>query len=358
MHGIQSAIESNRPARQLLRRIRNRKVPQALIFSGIDGIGRYQVALRFAMTLNCSKSATMTTQIMGPDLSHSTNESIFPACGTCASCKKIHAGQHPDVIIIKPAGRAIKIEQIRSLRQTLSLKPYEASRRVAIIVAAPLMTLPASNALLKMLEEPPEQTTLILIANKPSDLIATIVSRCQDIRFAPAADTSISKALMDEKETGVTQAGIAASLSQGSMEIAQGMLSHQWQRQRDWILHEIIALGRQTDVDNGHSSRRSLALAELLAADRALLDRVLIMIKSWFRDLAIWPYMPEKIIHQDLTNLIDELASIVEPDFFMTGFAETERIEKETQTNANLRLALETYFTGLAEKLAFAGGSG
>lgn len=329
-----------------------------MLFSGIDGIGKHQLATRFAMTINCLRPPAIEPHAPEQDLTRSTDGSLFPVCDICPSCKKIRAGQHPDIIHIRPAGHAIKIEQIRSLRQILSLKPYEASQRVAIIDTAALMTLAASNALLKILEEPPERTTLILIANKPSDLIATIVSRCQQIRFAPVDDAQMINELTAREKTDPTHARVATALAEGSMNTAKEMLSSQWQRQRSWILNELIILCRQAVAGGTGSPRQAMALAELLAADRSSLDRMLVVMKSWFRDLAIWPFMPENIIHQDYADAIGELASTVAPDFFFTDFIDTENLVKESQTSANLRLALESYFIGLAEPMAPACRSG
>ena len=81
----------------------------------------------------------------------------------------------------------IKIDQIRELCQVLTMKPYEARVRVVIIADAHTLNPAAGNALLKMLEEPPARTVLILTAPQTGDLLPTIVSRCQHIRFKPIA---------------------------------------------------------------------------------------------------------------------------------------------------------------------------
>ena len=92
--------------------------------------------------------------------------------------------------MIQPEGGVIKIAQIRNLCRILSMKPFEGETRVAILIDAHLMNPSAGNALLKILEEPPEQTLLILTARQTSDLLPTIVSRCQHIRFNPVSRDS------------------------------------------------------------------------------------------------------------------------------------------------------------------------
>ena len=346
--------------RILMKRIRNRKIPHALLFKGIDGIGRYQAAVRFAMTLNCTRQAKIRIDSFDRASFDDKDDdpSHFPACETCPSCKKIISGSHPDILHIKPAGSAIKIDQIRSLRDTLGLKPYEARRRVAILEKAQKMTIPAFNALLKVLEEPPERTTMILIANKSSDLLPTIVSRCQQIRFAPVPDDQITRSLADRQGVGIKRAHIAAAMAGGSFDVAKKMTSNQWQRQRDWMLSEMTLLNQGESTNGRRSLRRTMALAEKLANDQQTLDNVLVVIKSWLRDLAIWPFMPQDIINRDMAAQIGKLASAIDAETFFTGFTALENIEKQIRANANPRLALETYLIKLTHNMPTSGGSG
>src|SRR6185436_7328748 len=105
----------------------------------------------------------------------------------CAQCRKIDAGVHADVIFVRPEeeGSAIKIAQIRALLETLGLRPLEGTHKVYIIDPADALNDAASNALLKGLEEPPEDTSLILISSNPQALLVTVRSRCQAYAFAP-----------------------------------------------------------------------------------------------------------------------------------------------------------------------------
>ena len=90
-------------------------------------------------------------------------------CGCCKSCRKIQTGNHPDIIQVKPFGPLIRIGQIRDLCRILAMKPYEARYRVVIISHAQAMNPAAGNALLKVLEEPPDRTILILTAMQATD---------------------------------------------------------------------------------------------------------------------------------------------------------------------------------------------
>lgn len=106
----------------------------------------------------------------------------------CSSCAKISKRQHPDVAWIEPKGGSskIKIEDIRKLKGMINLKPYEARKKVFIIQEAERLTPESANALLKTLEEPPADAVVILVAESTSQLLPTVVSRCQLIRFSGA----------------------------------------------------------------------------------------------------------------------------------------------------------------------------
>ena len=171
MPGFDSIIDQERPIRILLSLLFHGTIPHALLFTGIEGVGKKTAAVALAMACNCRRPVAVEP------------------CGECAACRKIAAGAHPDILRVSPAGAMIKIDQIRELCQVLTMKPYEARVRVVIIADAHTLNPAAGNALLKMLEEPPARTVLILTAPQTGDLLPTIVSRCQHIRFKPIART-------------------------------------------------------------------------------------------------------------------------------------------------------------------------
>ncbi|MBO0601915.1 DNA polymerase III subunit delta' [Sporosarcina sp. E16_3] len=104
-------------------------------------------------------------------------------CGECSSCRRINVHNHPDVHVIEPDGQAIKIDQIRLLQKEAAYKGVEGSKQVFIIKQADRMNPQASNALLKFLEEPFQDTLSILIADKRDSILPTILSRVQTIRI-------------------------------------------------------------------------------------------------------------------------------------------------------------------------------
>ena len=152
------------------------RVPHAYLFSGPAGAPLVDTALALAAALNCQRAPG-------------------EGCGgDCDACAKIIGGFHPDVVTLVREGAAqiVPIESVRAqVIARLGLPPHEAAVRVFIIEEATAMAPPAANALLKTLEEPPARTLFVLCTTAPEQLLPTIRSRCQRIRFAggaPVAD--------------------------------------------------------------------------------------------------------------------------------------------------------------------------
>ncbi len=329
-----------------------------MLFTGMDGVGRYRAAIWFAMALNCAKKPKISFD-SGDQRAFGEAEETdsWPGCcGTCPACKKIQAGEHPDILHIQPAGNAIKISQIRSLGDILALKSYEAHYRFAVLENAQTMTLSAANALLKMLEEPPAGTTLVLIANKSSDLLSTITSRCQHIRFPPRPEDQIAHALATSGGIGPEAARIVAAMAGGSFQAARDTASTQWFQQRDWLIRELVQMPTNVAAFKKGIIRRIIAMADMLVLDPQQLINLLGIIKSWLRDLAVLPFAPERIINQDTVDQMKQMTTSVSPQVFINGFEALEKIEKQILSNANPRLALETYLIKLAQDISTSGG--
>ena len=146
--------------------IERNRIPQALLICGQKGLGKLQLARQFADALLCDAPQ--------PD---------YLRCGHCASCKLLAAETHPDYLLIAPEepAKPINIGQIRHLLSRLTLKPQLEAWRSVIIYPAEKLNKAAVNAFLKCLEEPPERTILILVTDRPRQLPATILSRCQKL---------------------------------------------------------------------------------------------------------------------------------------------------------------------------------
>ncbi len=347
MPGLESLINQERPIRILTTLLRNRTLPHAFLFTGTEGVGKQAAAIALATACNCQEK---NPGLMAEDRSNhdSDNPSVKPdftaldSCGVCKSCKKIESGNHADIIRIQPSGSFIKIAQIRALVHTLTLRPYEAKIRVVVISDAQALNAAASNALLKILEEPPGRTMLVLIAIQKSALLPTIVSRCQHVGFNPISQKNMAVLLREKHKLAPQAAGILAAMANGSFSRAQTMVRSNWLKRRKWLIDEMNTLSLQ-------KMGRLFALAEKLSGEREALSETLEIIKVWFRDLIIGAYDPAKIINQDVADIIRIAAGMASVPSLLSKFDAVQQTQNRITASTNLRLTMENLLIKLAQ---------
>jgi DNA polymerase-3 subunit delta' len=327
--GFDAIIDQDRSIRVLTAFLTTRAIPHGLLFTGMEGVGKRTAATAFAMACNCTGTAAGARG---------------GACGECAACRRIAADQHPDVLRVAPDGLQIKIDQIRALCQTLAMRPYEARIRVAIIAEAHRLNPAAGNALLKMLEEPPAGTVLILTAGQTADLLPTIVSRCQHIRFKPIARRHLAVLLAASYGFSDADARLTAALANGSVTRALAMQRRGWIRRRNWILSQMAELP-------GAPATTLLALAEKTAQAKEDLPELLDLMASWVRDVAVARQCPDRILHQDLKSRIMAAACGSDPLALTRACRAIEDARRRIRANANPRLAMESLWLSLAAAL-------
>src|SRR5262245_39910451 len=182
-------------------------LPPSLLFTGPSGVGKRLTAIAVAQTLNCQRQTT--------DASRLTTD----ACGECAACRRIARGAHPDVLVVEPGDTGtIKIDQIRDVVDRANYRPFEGRRRVVVIDEADALVVPAQNALLKTLEEPPPSSVFILVTARPDALLATVRSRCPVLRFLPLEPEEVTAVLArhgrSDKDARAIAAGANGSVAQ------------------------------------------------------------------------------------------------------------------------------------------------
>jgi DNA polymerase-3 subunit delta' len=299
-------------------------------------VGKQSAAVTFAKACNCTGSKSGWEDNRAADIHTTTSRPrIINPCGNCKACRKIDSENHPDIIRIKPSGVFIRIDQIRTLCQTLAMKPYEAGMRVVLIFDAQAMNSAASNALLKVLEEPPTGTILILVANHTSDLLPTIVSRCRHIRFNPISKTKMESVLVRKHGLDPENAMIIATMADGSFSRALHMHRTNWINRRNWLISELDSLSSE-------SISRLLAFGEQLAKNKDALPVALEVMKSWLRDLVMVKLYPEKIIHLDLTENVHRVSQKMSTISLLSKIETIQSTQNAIQAGTNLRLAMET----------------
>jgi len=232
----------------LYQRHQQGSLPHALLFTGMSGLGKRQFVRFVAESLLCFDCHPKTG-----------------ACGKCNSCAQLTAGAHPELSVLNPEGASmnIKVDSVRQLVAWLQLSAPPGRYRAALIDTADAMNRNAANSLLKTLEEPGERAVLILAADQPGSLPATIRSRCQSttlrIRDIPAAlawltAEGVSDAEQQLEHSRVGPLGLLAQQS-SDWQSAEQLLQIAW---RDLFLMR-ASIGKIVDSLSDLPARRCLA---------------------------------------------------------------------------------------------------
>lgn len=300
-----------RPATlDFLQRAMQRPAPVYLFVGGAH-VGKSTLALWFTQGLLCLADSK--------------------PCGTCDGCRQVLGGVHPDSLSVDVLEdkRDVSIEQVHHLHSWLAQSSLLGGRRVATVVAAGRMSLPAANATLKILEESSSKAVVILIADSTEALPATVVSRCQVVRLQPMAAGDLATALQERgADENFAQQLATASYGRPGLAIswlrnAELFAEHRQQAAElaqmferpsvAWVAIEKAAAGEQPEV------YARVAQAQVLVAEAA-------------RHKAGVANSPSAGAQQLSQRAWSELASL---------WTELARIGQNEGTNVNVRVSLE-----------------
>ena len=302
------------------------RLAQAYLFYGPPGIGKKLTALQFVKTLYCLSGA--------PD-----------ACDNCTACRKITTGNHPDVTLIVPDDTSIKIEQVRALQRRLSYKPYENQRTTIIMDGCEFLTLPATNALLKILEEPPANTLLLLLAGKKDALPLTLISRCQLVPFRPLAPADI-RAILGRQGVDQPTATLAATLAEGRLD--------RW-HQTDFT--QVLAT-RQSAYNVLQNIVQAKGItpflhARTLAGKREQCEELLRWLSLFCRDLIMLRVAPGIVLYnQDLRRELTPLAHRMPLERLFEAFDLLQQLHTYLSMNLSPQLLFEQLLVQFQQALA------
>jgi len=319
---LRAAVRAARPA-------------HAYLFVGPAGTGRRMLAQAFAQLLNCERPA-------GED-----------ACGECRACRRIADGNHPDVRLLDIAharylapvgkeykGREIPIDQIRALKQDAYYPPYEGRTKVYIVADAEQLSPGAANSLLKVLEEPPPNVMIILIAEATTPLPPTVISRCQFVRCTLVPTAEIEKALVARRAVAPEQARYLAALSGGRVGRALAWAeSPEVLERRDRFLDRLIRMETADPLAR-------LDAAEELAKEKDALGELVEVAALWYRDLAVWKETadPALIVNLDRQEEVARWAEALSWDDLARRIEATDLARDSLARNVHPRILLESLF--------------
>lgn len=216
-------------------------VPGALLFAGPDGAGKKTLALMMAKALVCERgSADFCDQCprcrMAEQMFTGAREDLERRRAIKESARRVEGLIYFDLQLIEPLTKFILSEQIRQLRAVAYTRPFEFPRRVFILDDAQTIHWQATDLLLKVLEEPPETTTIILVCPNAYALRSTIRSRCVRVPFQPVDESIIQDLLARERKFTKPQQALAARVAGGSVAHARTFDPADYEaRRRPWL---------------------------------------------------------------------------------------------------------------------------
>jgi len=347
---------------QLQRTLAGTRRPHAFIFAGPEGVGRRTTAVELAKLLLCESPPRRPNN--GRLAGLPGDFPLQQGCGRCRSCRTVPAGTNPDFqVVYKELARYHDDEKVRDskmqdlgigvIRQFLIDPAGRASAgqrgKVFLVREAELMSIPAQNALLKTLEEPPAGVTIILTAGDPGDLLPTTRSRCQVVRFGPLPTELVSR-MLRAGELPEEEARFWAEFTGGSIGLA-GRLAEEglypFKRELVEALAELTdssaeAIGETLTAAMEKRSRKLQGRDEDLAgslAHRLAGQLLLMLLASVHRDaLAVACGWSRRLAHADQAPALGRIADRLGPDALAEVLAQLAAYEQLLWRNVNAKL--------------------
>ena len=321
------------------------RLPGAMLFTGEEGIGKKLFALEIARALNCRTPKD------------------HEACGVCPSCVRIRKlnypqrddadewtqiiwTDHPDVGLVIAPRRVLRVEQMRQIEKEANFRPFEGKARVFLIDEADKLNDASANALLKVLEEPPRTSYLILITARPAMLLPTILSRCQMIRFSPLTPDEIEKHLTKNKLVDAKTARLRARAASGSMGRALSGDLVTFTSQRKAMLKVLNALVLSEDRAQLLRSAEQLNEAQYKDEFEARLDVLETLIRdAWMLSLGV---DSSRIVNEDLSAELKEVAQKMDAARAGDWILQIEDVREQLIVNVNRKIATDSLFLVMA----------
>lgn len=281
----------------LLSSLRHGNLAHAYMLYGPQSVRKRDIAKRFAQTILCDTSNQVP-------------------CGSCSACSIFLRLRHPDVLTVKRQDqtRNIGIDQIRQINRFVQFRSTLGSAKICLLFDAGSMNLAAANAFLKTLEEPPSSVILILVADTPFQLPATVLSRCQLLRFSQlqkdrSSSELESKALVYSKSMELLKVNLFDKLS-----LAQKIL-------------EVTSTARDEKFDS----------------DRPSVSDLINSLEVHLRDMLLAKMLPDDLVRKRYKRDLRSIAHKYSLSKIQSLINTVSHIRESMRYNANIRLALDHF---------------
>lgn len=294
--------------------LKERRLGVSYLFYGPSGLGKSFVAKQFAKSLNC--------QNQGID-----------ACDKCSSCRRAEKLEYPDLywLDFEAGSENIKIEQVRAMQNAINLRPFEGRAKVFVINNCQGLTEEAANCLLKVIEEPPLNSLIILITADVHRVLPTIASRCQKIRFINLKKKEVKEILSINQKLDAKTSRYLSLYSDGRIGDCLRLSENGFLSRKDSILDAFLHTSSRMRLDN-------------LFKDKDQAREVLSILLGWFRDLLLAKVnaSSEYLINQDRIAELKRQAQRYTHAQLLLVLNSLAKSFEYLKQNINLRLVADT----------------
>ena len=323
--GFAEIIGHDRQLSTLRSALASNRLHHAYFFVGPEGVGKRTIAIALAKAVHCMQ--------LDDDF-----------CGQCVNCARISDGNHPDVRFVEPlAGKKeISIQQIRELERELNYRSFSGGRKIAVIDPATSMNLASQNALLKTLEEPPQDSLIILIAANAGALLPTVRSRCLRLPFAPLTRREVVGFLQAKLAMNAGDAEFLAAMSMGSIGAAVNLDKDELiEKRRNWV--DLLSSLKAGD------HHAAMLAAEALSANRDDALKFLKWSESWYRDVLVHAVTDNAgaLVNLDLLEQIRQQSVSNSAETALNAISRVADATAGIQRNLNRRMVLEKFLFGV-----------
>jgi len=360
-------IGQKRAVGYLRRAVAAGSVSHAYLFVGPTGAGKKSAARALACALFCADGG----------------------CGFCPACRRVRDTAHPDLHVVAPEGVSYVISQIQEIVHDIHLRPIEAPYKVYVFEDAGRFNDASANAFLKTLEEPPGNVVIVLLAGDFRDVLPTIASRCQVVRFAPIPDSAARAIVVERTGASDDEARAALAATDHVVPRAIGFLRSAGRRNaRDTILrilkglrdmdgHDVLLAARElltavrapveemrsAQAEEADAAREYLSRGvavrlekrhkrELTAREREGLAEIMSVTESWLRDcLLLARNAPELVSNKDAADATAEIAAVISVPAALRALECVKSARERIAYNVSPQLAVEVMLFDIQEVL-------